>query len=120
MHRAFVHRALAVLLSVVLTTGVTIRVVQANAMGMKTMSVMKTMSAMDMPMHGRCDGCAGSEKATASMACGAYCSGVVALESPSVSLDLVPAGFITAAVEATATGYGSPPDPYPPRSTCMS
>ncbi len=116
MHWPFVHRALVVLLSVALATGLVARVVQARSMGAMMMSDMAT----DMPMHGKCDGCAGAEKATVPMACGVYCGGVVALEPPGVTLDLVLAGFVTAAAAATATGYRSPPDPYPPRSTRMS
>jgi len=114
MYRAFIHQALAVLLSVVLAAGLATRVVQANAMGM-TVS-----SAMDMPMHGKCDGCAGSEKAMAPMACGIYCAGMVALASPSVTFDPVFAGFVATSAEPSMAGHAFPPDPYPPRPTSMN
>lgn len=116
MHWAFVHRALVILLSVAIVAGLTTRVVQAKPMDTMMMSAM----AADMPMHGKCDDCAGGEKAATPIACALYCNGVVALGTPSVALDLVFAGFVTATVEANATDYRSPPDPYPPRSTHMS
>lgn len=115
MHRAFVHRALVVLLSVTLAVGLTSRVVQAESAGM-TMSGMAT----DMPMHGKCDGCAGSEKATAPMICGVCCAGMAALVSTSVTVDSVPAGFVAASVELAVAGHAFPPDPYPPRPTSMN
>lgn len=115
MWRRFARRLFVFLLSVALAAGVMTRVVQADTAD-------TTMAAMtaNMPMHGKCDGCAGSEKATMSMACGVYCSGMVALTSPSVSLDLVVAGVVAAPAEPAVTGHVFPPDPYPPRSTSMN
>lgn len=115
MYRAFVHRALVLLLSVALVTGLTIRVVRADTMDMTVMAM-----AADMPIHGKCDGCAGGKKATAVMACGFYCSGVVALDSSSVFVVPVLVGFMIATAELTAAGYGFPPDPYSPKPTYMN
>lgn len=115
MHRAVVHRALVFLLSVALAAGLTARVVRADTMG-TTMAAM----ASDMPMHGKCDGCAGSEKAMVPMGCGALCAGMVALASPSIAFDPVLAGFVVAPAEPTVAGHAFPPDPYPPRPASMN
>lgn len=115
MRRAIIHRAFVFLLSVALAAGVTARVAQADTMG-TTMAAM----ASDMPMHSKCNGCAGSEKAMAPMACGALCAGMVALASPSMALDPVPAGFVVASAEPAVAGHAFPPDPYPPRLADMN
>lgn len=115
MRRAVIHRVLVFLLSVALAAGLTTRVVQADAMG-------TTMAGMvsDMPMHGKCNGCAGSEKAMAPMACGALCAGMVALASPNIAFDPVLAGFVAASAGPVVTGHAFPPDPYPPRPADMN
>ncbi len=115
MRRAVIHRVLVFLLSVALATGLTARVVRSDTMG-TTMAAM----ASDMPMHGKCNGCAGSEKAMVPMVCGAFCAGMVALASPSIVFDSVLAGFVVASVEPAVTGHAFPPDPYPPKPASMN
>jgi len=63
MWREFVRRLFVITLSVALTTALVARSVQANGMDVaaSTTMAMEPM-AMDMPMHGKCDGCAGHEK----------------------------------------------------------
>ncbi len=107
------------LLSVALATGLTVRVVQAGNMDM-TAAAMATDMATGMPMHGKCDGCAGNEKAMAPSACSAYCGSVMALPATVVALDSPPADIFAPAVRPAATGHAFPPDPYPPRSVVLS
>jgi hypothetical protein len=76
--------------------------------------------ASDMPMHGKCNGCAGSEKAMVPMACGTLCAGMVALVSPSIAFEPAPAGFVVASAEPAVAGHAFPPDPYPPKPASMN
>lgn len=115
MWREPARRLFVFLLSVAVATGLMARVVQASAMDM-TMVAMAT----DMPMHGKCDGCAGNEKAMTPAACGVYCSSVMVLAATGIAFDFVPVGIVAPSVGAAATGYVFPPDPYPPRPTGMN
>jgi hypothetical protein len=110
-----VHRALVFLLSAALAAGLTTGIVQAGSMD-------TPMTAMtpDTPMPSKCDGCAGSEKAVVPMACTAYCAGIVALASPSIAYDSVPAGLVVGSTQAVMAGHAFPPDPYPPKPTSMN
>lgn len=116
MSRETARRLFVLLLSVAVAAGLMARVVQASAMDNMTMVAM----AADMPMHGKCDGCAGNEKAMTPAACGVYCSSVIALTPISVAFDLVPVDIVTPSAEAAAIGHVFPPDPYPPRPTGMN
>jgi hypothetical protein len=57
----FARRLLVFLLSVTLATGLSVCVVEAGSMDMTAAA----MATTDMPMHGKCDGCAGNEKVMA-------------------------------------------------------
>lgn len=115
MSRETARRLFVILLSVTVATGLMARVVQASTMDM-TMVAMAT----DMPMHGKCDGCAGNEKAMTPAACGVYCSSVIALAPTGIAFDPVPVGVVAPSAGAAATGHVFPPDPYPPRPTGMN
>jgi hypothetical protein len=91
------RRLLVLLLSVALATGFTVRVVQADSMNMTAAA----MATSDMPMPGKCDGCLGNEKATAS-ACFVHCSGITALPAVMTAFDPPPAGVVAPAVAPAA------------------
>jgi len=115
MWSEFARRLFVVLLSVALATGLTVRVVQAGNMDMTAAAM-----ATDMPMHGKCDGCAGNEKAMAPTACSAYCGSVAALPSMVVAFDSLGIDGVAPSVAPAATGHVFPPDPYPPRPSILS
>lgn len=75
---------------------------------------------VDMPMHGKCDGCAGNEKAVAPSVCFLNCTTVAALPFLVVAYQPVFAGAVEPNNGPAATGLNRPPDPYPPRPTRMS
>jgi len=109
------RRLLALLLSVALATGGTVRVVQAGGMEMRAAAM-----ATDMPMHGKCDGCAGNERAVAPSACSAYCGNIIALPAITVTFDSFAAATVEPGATPAATGHAVPPDPYPPRPIVLS
>ena len=74
----------------------------------------------DIPMSGKCDGCAGDEKGVASAACSAFCSAVIAAPSVAAVFDAVPIGTLGPSAAATVTSHADPPDPYPPRPAILS
>jgi hypothetical protein len=74
----------------------------------------------DMPMSGKCDGCAGSEKGLAPAACSAFCSAVFVLPTTAMVLYAVPVETLRPASEQEAIGRADPPDPYPPRPAILS
>jgi hypothetical protein len=114
--RSFARRLLVLLLSVALATGLTVRFVDAGTIEMTAMS-----AAADMLMHGKCDGCAGNEKAMAPTACSTYCAGLTALPAiVGAAIDLLADNSVRLAVERAATGHAFPPDPYPPRPIVLS
>lgn len=75
---------------------------------------------MDMPMHGKCNGCMGHEKSTASTACSAYCGAMLALPYLVVTYNPIPAEAMGPRIALAATGLTTPPDPYPPRPVRIS
>jgi hypothetical protein len=74
----------------------------------------------DMPMPGKCDGCAGDEKGVAPAACSAFCGAVIAAPSVMAIFDAVPIETLAPSAGAIFTGHTDPPDPYPPRPTILS
>jgi hypothetical protein len=74
----------------------------------------------DMPMYGKCNGCAGDEQGLASAACPAFCGAVLTLASLPVFLDAVAIDTLGPSVEPIIAGRADPPDPYPPRPTSLS
>jgi hypothetical protein len=87
-------------------------------------SAMTTASDMpissDMPMPGKCNGCAGNEKGVAPAACSAFCGAVIALPMMAVVLYAVPVETLNPTAGPAAIGHATPPDPYPPRTTILS
>ena len=77
------------------------------------------MSA-DMPMSGKCDGCAGDERGVAPAACAAFCSAVIAAPSVPAVFDSVAIDTLEPSIGPVVTGHADPPDPYPPRPTILS
>ena len=112
MRSDLARRLLVLLLSVALATGVTVRVAQAGSMEMTAVAM-----AADMPMHGKCDGCAGNEKAMAPSACFTHCASVVALPASTFAFNPPPQGVVAPAAETAAAGHIAAPEPYPPRPT---
>ena len=74
----------------------------------------------DMPMSGKCNGCASSEKGLAPAACSAFCSAVFVLPTQTGVLYAVPAETLHPTTELDAIGRADPPDPYPPRPAIVS
>jgi hypothetical protein len=74
----------------------------------------------DMPMPGKCDGCAGDEKGVALAACSAFCGAVIAAPSVMAIFVAVPIETLAPSAGAIFTGHTDPPDPYPPRPTILS
>ena len=74
----------------------------------------------DMPMPGKCNGCAGDEKGAAPTACSALCGPVIAAPLVAVVLYAAPAETLIPTAGSDAVGRIDPPDPYPPRPISMS
>lgn len=83
-------------------------------------AVMSMDMSAAIPMHGKCDGCAGDEKATASAACSAYCGTIAAFALIPIAYSPSPAETLGPRLALAATGLSVPPDPYPPRPTDMN
>lgn len=114
MWRDTARRLFVLVLSVALATALTMRVqaVQADM----------TAAAMtaDMPMHGKCDGCAGSEKGMTPAACAfSFCS-MMAVAPIAPAFNPVTAEVVRPVAESAGTGHVFAPDPYPPRSFVLS
>lgn len=108
------RRLAVIVLSVALSAGLVLRSAQAIAMDIMASPAAAAATAdTAMPMPGKCDGCAGDEKAMA--ACSAFCANVFALLPTVIGFVSVPIETVGPGVEASATGYAFPPDPYPPK-----
>jgi len=121
MWRESARRLVVIVLSVALATALVARSVQAGSMEIAAAATtaMEPM-AMDMPMHGMCDGCAGHEKSTASVACSAYCGATIASPYLVLTYSPIAAEAMAPRIALAATGLAMPPDPYPPRPASMS
>jgi len=114
------RRVFVIVLSVALATGVAVRSVQALAMDVAAPAATAAATTdTDMPMSGKCDGCAGDEKAMAA-ACSALCSGAVAVLPVVVAFEPISVETIGPSATPAATGHAFPPDPYPPRPIVLS
>ena len=103
------------MLSMTLVVGVGVHSMQASNMGMKAVA-----SATDMPMHGKCSGCAGDEKAIGPSACSVYCGTIGALQTVPVVFGAVAVDIFKPSDQSFMTGYSTPPDPYPPRPAILT
>jgi len=74
----------------------------------------------DMPMSGKCNGCAGDDKGLAPAACSAFCSAVFVLPAEAVVLYAVPAETLHPTARLDAIGHTIPPDPHPPRPAILT
>jgi hypothetical protein len=74
----------------------------------------------DMPMPGKCNGCAGDERGVALAACTAFCGVVIAVPLIAVVPYAVPAEILSPTAGTDAIGRADSPDPYPPRPTILS
>jgi hypothetical protein len=74
----------------------------------------------NMPMSGKCNGCAGDETGVAPAACSAFCAAVIAVPSVAAVFDAVPIETLVPSAGAIVTGRADPPDPYPPRPIILS
>ena len=120
MRSEIARRVFAIVLSVALATGVAVRSVQALAMDVAAPAATAAATTdTGMPMSGKCDGCAGDEKAMAA-ACSGLCSGAVAVLPVVVTFDPISVETIDPSDTQAATGHAFPPDPYPPRPTVLS
>ena len=120
MRSEIARRVFVIVLSVALATGVAVRSVQALAMDIAAPVATAAMTTdTGMPMSGKCDGCAGDEKAMAA-ACSALCSGAVAVLPVVVAFDPISVETIDPSDTQAATGHAFPPDPYPPRPIVLS
>jgi hypothetical protein len=120
MWRMPARRLVAIFLSVILATAVAIRPGHVNSSTDVKVATTMDMGAMGMPMHGKCDGCAGHEKSTALTACSAYCGATAALPYLTVAYNPMTTATLRPRVALPATGINAPPDPYPPRPISMS
>jgi hypothetical protein len=116
-----IRRIPAALMAVVLAVGLATHGLALGAVAQSDVTAATNMAMpADMPMQGKCDGCAGDEKGVAPAACFAFCCAV----NPTPLLGVVPN---TTAAETLAPAAGKiimgrvdPPDPYPPRPISMS
>jgi hypothetical protein len=114
------RRLVVIALSVALSAGLVLRSAQAIAMDIMAPTAAAVAATPDsaMPMPGKCDGCAGQEKAMA--ACSAFCANAFALLPAVIGFVSVPVETVGPGIEASATGHVFPPDPYPPRPSILS
>lgn len=124
---ARIRRPIALLLALALAMGLATHSVPAANSDGKAVGMTAGMSmdaAMDMPtdkpMPGKCNGCAGDEKAMMPPACSAFCGSVVALPLVPVDLNTVPVATVWPAAGTVGTGHTGPPDPYPPKPVVLS
>jgi len=109
-----VRRLCAVFLALTLAVGVSTPAVHASDMGVK----MAAAAASDMPMPCKCD-CGGNDKMSVT-SCSSQCSGIPAIQAPSLALDIVLVHVRIALATPPANGHTRPPDPYPPRPTILT
>jgi hypothetical protein len=114
------RRLFVIVLSVALATGVVARSVPSIAMDITAPAATAAATTdTDMPMSGKCNGCAGDEKAMAA-ACSALCGGAVAVLPVAVAFGPASVEAIGPSATPAASGHAFPPDPYPPRPTVLS
>src|SRR6516225_10191261 len=114
------RRVFVIALSVALATGMAARSVQALATDVAAPAATGAATTdTGMPMSGKCNGCAGDEKAMAA-ACSALCSSAVAVLPVVVALGPISVETIGCSAAPAATGHAFPPDPYPPRPIVLS
>jgi hypothetical protein len=112
------RRLFVIVLSVALATGLVVRSVPTMDIAAPAATAAATADP-GMPMSGKCDGCAGDEKAMAA-ACSAVCNGAVAVLPVLVAFGPAAVEAIGPSAVPAATGHAFPPDPYPPRPIVLN
>ena len=121
MWREIARRMFVSVLAVALATALIARSANAGNASASAVDVSAAMTlGTDMPIHGRCNGCAGHEKAMAPAACSAFCGTITALSLALVAYNPVPAETVGPRIAVAASGLSIPPDPYPPRPASMN
>ena len=118
MNLLLVRQIFAVLLSVFITAGLSLAVAQAGNMPMKTsMSMASVMTASGHGDFHDCD--SGAAGKTKEMVCAEICAASIFATLPQIAPMVVAEIMTTLALpeDEFLIGSGSPPDPYPPRST---
>ncbi len=109
------RRVMTVLLALTFVVGLVPHGMRAADAGVKMV-----MTAGDMPMSGKCDGCGDDQKAMTSAACSAFCGSVVALPSIGTVFEPASAEAFVGFAGLPAAGLTVPPDPYPPRPAVLN
>jgi hypothetical protein len=122
MWSAKIPQISALLAALVLTLGLVTHGFASASMPLKAGVTAATDVPMsgDMPMPGKCNGCAGDEKGMVPSACSVFCSTAIASPSLPPLLDAVPIETLRPATEPNMTGRVAPPDPHPPRPTILN
>lgn len=111
-----VRRITVLLLTLALTAGLMSHGFRAAEMGVK----MAVAAASDMQISGRCDGCSDGHDGMQAGTCSPYCGTVSALPSVPAVYDVLPIDAAQHLPVLIGTGWGGPPDPYPPRLIGLS
>ncbi len=116
------RRISALLSALVLAVGLVTHGLAGPDLGFKSAIAASDDMSMssDMPMTGKCDGCAGDERGMAPAACSAFCGAVISVPSVIAVFDAVPIGTLGPSTGTIVTGHADPPDPYPPRTNILS
>jgi hypothetical protein len=111
------RRTSAIVAALILAAGLVVHGFAGLDIGSASATSIATEMPMptDMPMSGKCDGCAGQEKGMALMACSACCSALVAIPSVALIFNASSIETLGPSAEPIVTGHADPPDPYPPR-----
>ena len=113
------RRILTITLALSLAAGLVTHGVRAMELGSDIVIAAAT-GMPDMPMSGKCDGCAGDEKTTMPAACSAFCNSVIALPSEVVEFNAVLIGTMWPSIETIGIGHSYPPEPHPPKPIVLS
>jgi hypothetical protein len=116
------RRASAIAAALILAGGLVVHGFVGLDMGSTSSTSMATEMPMttDMPMSGKCDGCAGQEKGMSPAACSAFCGAVIAIPSVAVVFNTISIETLGPSAGPIVTGHADPPDPDPPRPTILS
>jgi hypothetical protein len=121
MRFEIVRRLFVVVLSVALAGGLVVRSVQCGIVDTMAPAAATAAASIDtdMPMSGKCNGCAGDEEAMAA-ACSALCGSAVALLPFAVAFEQASIETVSPRISSPVTAHAFPPDPYPPRPSILS
>lgn len=117
-----IRRISTVLAALVLAAGLVTHGFDGTDMIVKSTAIAASDAAMsgNMPMPGKCNGCAGDEKGLAPTACSAFCGAVIASPLVEAVLYNVLAETLKPTAGPDAISHTDPPDPHPPRPTILN